>query len=426
MPSFDGLRGGFILLVVGYHVTILGFLAGMPVVIDWFFVASGFLITTLLLDEQSRTNSVSLKQFYSRRILRLFPAMYAMLAFFLVMALVARFIDPSFTKGYPLWWAEIVGAALYSYNIVAAVLPGQLPGLIGHTWSLSVEEQFYMIWPLIMTYVLRRGRRSTDRALLIGCVVFVATMVTLRFSLQHMINFTPDKVSYADDGNATWQGILYRLAAVRPDSIVLGCLAAFLARAIPRPVPQYVIRWLRVLGPLGWVFFIGTVALAGRARGFELFGGVVYQITLFMLVPITLDLYFRPHSPYTRLFSIKPLRWLGVRSYGIYLWHVPVLLPFLPLINSSYGMRRLVVGLLVGAAGVLAGAASFRFIESPFLRLKERRFRKPAQQAEYEAIELERETLSTPEPPGPAAAGPGEPDLRKPDLRKPDELERSS
>lgn len=396
MPSFDGLRGGFVVMVVAYHATLTGFLAGTPVIIDWFFAASGFLITTLLLDEQNASHSVSLKQFYSRRILRLFPAMYAMLGIFLVMALVVRYFDPSVTADYPLWWLEIVGAALYSYHVVVAFLPGQIPGLIGHTWSLSVEEQFYMIWPLIMTWVLRRGRRRTDRALIIGCVVFIATMIALRFSLQHMIHFTPEKVAYADDGHATWQGVLYRLAAVRPDSIVLGCLAAFIARAIPRPVPERILRWLAVLGPIGWVCFALTLCFAGRAPGFEMFGGVVYQITLFMLVPITLDLYFRQQSPYARLLGIKPLRWLGVRSYGIYLWHVPVLLPFLTVLSTSYGSRRLVLGVFVGALGILAGAASYRFVERPFLRLKESRFRKPEERAEYEAIEQERETLTSP------------------------------
>ena len=381
IPSFDGLRGIFVLIVVGYHAGLLDKFLGTPIVIDWFFVASGFLITTLLLDEKNATGTVSLRNFYSRRVLRLFPAMYAMLGIFLIFMIVVKVVAPEAVAEADLWWVEIVAAATYSYYVVAAFLPGRI-GLIGHTWSLTVEEQFYFIWPLLLNRTLKKATRRNDRNLIVGAVVFIAIMVFLRVRLNYMIEFNPTNVGkFADEGNVTWQGVVYRCAAVRPDMIVLGCLTAFVARAIPRPVPQHVLRLLAWLGPIGWLLFIAILVGAGRFPGFGLFGGPVYQLALFALAPITLDLFFRPRTVYGRALAWQPFRYLGARSYGIYLWHIPVALPFLGIIDESYGAKKYAVGLVVTVLGVLAGMASFRFVEKPFLRLKETKFRRPEEKA---------------------------------------------
>jgi peptidoglycan/LPS O-acetylase OafA/YrhL len=178
-------------------------------------------------------------------------------------------------------------------------------------------------------------------------------------------------------GDPTWQGIVYRIASARPDMIVYGCLLAFLNKAIPRPLTDRFRKGIAALGALGWVGYLVFIALGDRVPGFELFGGPVYQVALLLLGPMILDLYLRQESAASRFFAHPLLRWFGVRSYGIYLWHIPVLLPFLPLINDSYGVRRLVVGLFAAGLGVLVGIASYRFIERPFLRLKDTRFQRP-------------------------------------------------
>jgi peptidoglycan/LPS O-acetylase OafA/YrhL len=121
--------------------------------------------------------------------------------------------------------------------------------------------------------------------------------------------------------------------------------------------------------------------LGNRVAGFELFGGPVYQVCLLLLAPMILDLYLRQESASSRFFAHPALRWLGVRSYGIYLWHIPVLFPFLAAMDGVFGVRRLVLGLLASAAGILAGIASFRFIEQPFLRIKDQRFQRPQDRA---------------------------------------------
>jgi len=304
---------------------------------------------------------------------------------------VVKVVAPEAVAEADLWWVEIVAAATYSYYVVAAFLPGRI-GLIGHTWSLTVEEQFYFVWPLLLNRTLKKATRRNDRNLIVGSVVFIAVMVFLRVRLNYMIEFNPTNVGkFLDEGDVTWQGVVYRIAAVRPDMIVLGCLTAFVARAIPRPVPQHVLRLLAWLGPIGWVLFVGILVGGGRVPGFGLFGGPVYQLALFGLAPITLDLFFRPATAYGRALAWQPFRYLGARSYGIYLWHIPVALPFLGLIESSYGVTKYAVGLVVSVLGVLAGMASFRFVEKPFLRLKETRYRKPEEKAADLAAASERQ-----------------------------------
>jgi peptidoglycan/LPS O-acetylase OafA/YrhL len=387
IPSFDGFRGLFVLQVLLYHALVTDFLRGSPIVIDWFFVASGFLITSLILDERRATGTTNLRAFYQRRALRLFPAMYLMIAVFIVIMILAVTFSTAAREALGPWWIEALAAATYCYYIVAAFMPGELDGALGHTWSLTVEEQFYFIWPLFLAFTLRRERRSADRNLIVGAIAFIATLMGIRLMLHSSVvvpygTELSQEMGYYDENDPTWQGIVYRIASARPDMIVYGCLLAFVNRRIARPLSDRLRRWVAIGGAAGWVAYLGFIVLGDRVPGFELFGGPVYQIALLLLGPMILDLYLRKESIPSRLLAHPVLRWLGVRSYGIYLWHVPVLLPFLPMINESYGARRLVMGLMAAAAGVGVGVLSFRFIERPFLRLKDTRFQRPQDRLE--------------------------------------------
>jgi peptidoglycan/LPS O-acetylase OafA/YrhL len=378
IPAFDGFRGLFVLQVVLYHAMVTDFLEGSPIVIDWFFVASGFLITSLLLDERNSTDNTDLRRFYQRRALRLFPAMYLMIAVATVLLIIAVNFVPEAREQLGSWWIEPVAAATYSYYVVAAFMPGTLDGVLGHTWSLTVEEQFYFIWPLVFLTAMRRQRRSADLKLIMGSVLFIVVVMGTRVWFQSdIVQFTPDGAVFTDENDPTWQGIVYRLASARPDMIVYGCLLAFVNRVIPRPLTETWRRGVAIAGALGWIGFFGFIALGNRVPGFELFGGPMYQVCLLLLAPMILDLYLRQESVSSRLLSHRLWRWLGVRSYGIYLWHIPVLFPFLAAMDGVYGVRRLVLGLMAAACGVLAGMASYRFIEQPFLRIKDRRYQRP-------------------------------------------------
>lgn len=389
-PSFDGFRGVGVLIVVFYHAELLLFMGGALIVIDWFFVASGFLITMIILDEREGTGTNSLRRFYERRVLRLFPAMYAMIATFTVLMVILTAVSSEVRDKLGNWWIDALAAATYSYYLVAAVIPNKVTGAIGHTWSLSLEEQFYFIWPVVLIFVLNKARRASDRSLIIGLVAFIATMFALRFGLHHVarvgVKGEPiGTILYSDKNDPTLAGMLYRIAGVRPDMIAFGCLLAFIYKRLPDPLPDRARRVLTVLGPAGAIVMFAYMFVANRFQGFrflgrgvfDLIGGPAYNIALLLMGVFILDLYVRPEGLIARALSFKPLAWLGIRSYGIYLWHVLPILIFLPAIQKSWGASKLILGLIAGAVGIAAGVASFRFIERPFLRLKETKFRRP-------------------------------------------------
>lgn len=373
IPSFDGLRGLFIIQVVLYHAEVTLFLSGSPILIDWFFVASGFLITYLLLDEVHRTGDIALRRFYRRRALRLFPAMYAMIAVFSALMIVIRLAAPTETADASLWWVESLSAAFYVYNIVAAFFPGTI-GILGYLWSLAIEEQFYFLWPPTLRKVMRRRTRRTDQLLIGSAIAFIAVFFALRFSLQDVITTSASngEPTFADEDAITWQGVVYRIASTRPDMIVLGCLTAIVARKIPRPVPERIRKALAVAAVVGWLWFAFVIVACapGPPGALSLFGGPVYQIGLLMLAVIVLDGYLRQDSWYSRLASVGPLRWLGIRIYGIYVWHGIVLLLWAPLILSLVGLERRIVGTLASAMAIGAGLLSYRYLELRFLEMK--------------------------------------------------------
>lgn len=394
-PSFDGIRGALVLVVVFYHSEVVAWMGGALIAIDWFFIASGFLITMIILDEREGTGTNSLRRFYERRVLRLFPAMYAMITTFALMMIAAMVFSSEAREKLGNWWIDAVAAATYSYYLVAAIIPGKITGAIGHTWSLSLEEQFYFIWPVLLILVLNRAKRGSDRNLIIGLVAFIVTMFALRIGLHHIaIIRAPGEpagsILYTDKDNPTLAGILYRIAGVRPDMIAYGCLLAFVYKRLPDPLPPKWSRVLSTIGPIGMFSMIIYIGAANRLpewrvfnRGvLDLIGGPAYNIILVLIGVFVLDLYVHPGGTIAKVLSIKPLTWLGVRSYGIYLWHVLPLLIFLPIIQDSWGIRRLALGLVAGCIGISVGALSFRYIERPFLRMKETKFRRPHEETE--------------------------------------------
>jgi peptidoglycan/LPS O-acetylase OafA/YrhL len=400
LPSFDGLRGLFVIFVVGFHAKLVP-LYGSPLFVDWFFVVSGFLITTLLLDEWKKTDQVNLRNFYTRRALRLFPAMYAMVVVFVLLMVAIELFAPGLQEEIDGWWVDALSTSLYSYNFAYVALLSA--GLITHAWSLAVEEQFYLIWPPILRRTLRRGTRRSDLHLIAGAVLFIAVFFFLRIHFQHMIEWTSEGetvFALKDEDSIQWQGVLYRMGMMRPDMIVYGCLVAVVAKSVPKETPQWLLRTLSVVAPLCWVIFGLTVVFGGSGSGtvpgLALFGGAWYSISLLGLGPTTLDLYLRRESWYSKAVLVKPLRYLGLRTYGIYIWHMLAIFPFLAMIDESHGVKKLVLASMATCSGLLAGIASHRFIERPFLRLKDRRFGGTSHTM--------KEATPTPGEPSPAAA----------------------
>lgn len=330
VAALDGVRGIAILLVLANH-----FLSWSPGQrgVDLFFVLSGFLITTLLLEEHDRNGRVSLVGFYLRRGRRLFPALGVML---LVYALIqiARGIDPA---------GEIVRYGFYTGNVYTAyVSQGNHTLALAHLWSLAEEEQFYLLWPLIV--IVAASRRSRDLLLfLLGA--FTAVSIYRGWA--------------AADGTAAW--VLYYAPWMHCTGLIAGAGAAVFRRKRELPTGA---------STLGIVALVGTgvivVSLLAEPSGVSLYG---VEMPLFELSCAAVILAAVSDSTYAPL-GFAPLAWVGAISYSLYLWHLPLLVLF----HSQD--RLFVLALSMGAA-----CASYYCIEQPA-----RRRRTSAQRAEQGKI----------------------------------------
>jgi len=281
VPALDGLRGIAILAVTGLHfVGLQGGFYG----VDLFFVLSGFLITTLLLEEHDRGRAISLRSFYIRRARRLLPAVGALLIVYVSFGVLAH------RSGRALVLAAEGGT--YVANFVRAFAhPDPLPGTpLNVLWSLAQEEQFYLVWPLLLIVILR-SRVRAERVVRILCVFFLA-LVAYRVGLAaagaswHRIYFAPD--SHAD-------------------GLVAGTLLAYLRRRGVR-VPTVV----AVLAPVA--FLVATV-IGAETIAWSVFGLPVVEAAAAILVLSALESGYLASA-----LSLRPLVWVGTISYSLYVW----------------------------------------------------------------------------------------------------------
>ena len=336
-PSLDGLRAVAVLAVMSWHYVLPGVKGGF-LGVDIFFVLSGFLITRLLIEEWELTAGIHLGRFYLRRMLRLFPAL------FLLLLVTLPFV--------PRIWT--VQALLYVTNW--GILSGKLPSCaIMQLWSLSVEEQFYLVWPplLLGLLALRTPRR------IVGLVVLLLAVASATFKIVawHSI----------DDWSRFYFG-----SDARADELLIGCgLALFLSwsplaqRAWFRRAIQVAtipaILWLGYLDVASAVYWRLLYQQAGLTLA-ALATGIV--ITQCLIAPV----------PGVRSFlAWRPMVAIGRMSYGLYLWHAPVAwltdarhYDWVPVLSRPV---LFVVRVLLTFA--IAGA-SYRFLERPLLELKHR------------------------------------------------------
>ena len=334
-PSLDGIRGLAIASVVGFHA--FGHPAGGYLGVDLFFVLSGFLITTLLLEERHERGRVSLRAFYARRALRLLPGLVVMLATVVAVVVVRAVANgDQHNLGRTLIFAAAgIG---YATNIVLAASGNAAPSL-AHLWSLATEEQFYLLWPPTLLLVLGGTRRWALGFLGLALGVELVRQVTLLASGApgYRLDFAPD---------------------TRGSSIVIGCIVAVAWRG-RRRAPRF--------APLGLVLVAVPLLLdVGKhlyEGGLILFGAGAGMLILRSLEPGTLE---------CEALSFAPLVALGRVSYSLYLWHVPVLAALGVLaggLPAQGGWPRQVTGVAVSLG---AAVLSYRFVEQPFLRRKRR------------------------------------------------------
>jgi len=330
-PALDGLRGLAVALVVAAHVTI-PYMGGGVIGVDIFFVLSGFLITALLLEEESGTGRVDLLAFYRRRALRLFPALALLLPVVAIAANVSPEIDKT-TAG--LTTRAIPWVVGYAANWGRAL--GTQMGLFGHTWSLAIEEQFYLLWPFILLALLGKNRRYGRVIIVSIAVVFV---VAVYRAFEWSAGAGVDRVANGTD--------------MRADSLLVGCaIAVGLHRGLSLRPPPVVVA-------LAVGFLAYVIATQGPFSGFLYLGGLTCVALAAGVIILALL-----ESPW--LLDHRPLVLTGRISYGIYLWHFPIVF-LVPLSWPVFVRAPVVVALTV-----LIAALSWFLLEQRFLRLKPQR-----------------------------------------------------
>lgn len=331
-PALDGLRGLAVGAVLLGHAR-LPFLPGGYLGVDLFFVLSGFLITAILLQEQAQTGRIRLLRFYGRRALRLLPALCAVVGVSLLYgglgpAAVAREMA-----------LDAAGSLLYVENWLRALTAHHGP-LLGHTWSLAIEEQFYLTWPLLLG-----ARRGTTAPL-----VAIALLGALASALLRAALFAgPPTVPR-----------LYHGTDTRADALLGGC-ALGLAWATPA-VRARLQAAHRLVSAAAWAAaaVLGAVLLRVRADDGWLYRG---GLSLMALCASALLLCAVTAPP--RPLVWPPLRWLGRISYGLYLWHYPVFQVF-----WIHGWLTPAGRLAAAALSVAVAALSYYGLERPFLAFK--------------------------------------------------------
>jgi peptidoglycan/LPS O-acetylase OafA/YrhL len=342
-PELDGVRGISILLVLGLHFTprlIPGGYFGVEV----FFVLSGFLITSLLLQEWERTRSISLKDFYLRRALRLGPAL---IVYLLLLGAYAFVFLNSERAGEI--YSGILWTLSYISNWVIALKPAYQAGILTITWSLAVEEQFYLFWPLTLFFLL--NKKVSKRWIIIIILLGLAVIVLHRTWLWHT--------------GASFRR-LYYATDTRADGLMLGCLIGCLVSWWSMPRSRFFELSLKVLAVVA-ILFLGYLVLTVKASNPALFKGV-FAVASLAIAMVLLVLVLWPGSPAFLLLRFPPLVWIGRISYGLYLWHWPVRGYIFG--SSSQPTNRQIITALVLSFAITT--ISFYFVEQPFLTLKKR------------------------------------------------------
>lgn len=344
----DGLRGWAILLVLAFH---FGLVQGGSLGVDIFFVLSGFLITTLLAEEWQRRGSISLRDFYIRRALRLLPAF----ATLLLVCGIASLWFMSAHEGSALR-QEMVIAACYVSNW-GALHRTSMPTL-GHTWSLSVEEQFYLLWPLLLCVMLW-FKLSRHRILFLVCLGIFSS-ATLRIVLYSMHRTPgPDKAANIMR--------LYTGLDTRADCLLVGCVVGLLAVWGLLPRSRRFVFWTGAAAVLS-AAALGYLVLYRALDHSQFYHGLFTGVAV-MVAVIIVRLLSGPTRIGTIVLESTPLVWTGRISYGLYLFHIPIIRFLNP---PGLGWRFPTETTLVAGLTLAAAVLSFFAIERPCLRLKDR------------------------------------------------------
>jgi len=343
LPGLDGLRAIAVMSVLLYH----GDVASLPggfLGVEVFFVISGYLISALLLAERKNTGAINLGRFWLRRARRLLPALFLLLAVTAAIAVIFLPDEVASLRG------DIASAFAYitNWNFIFTAKSyfeqtGR-PSLVKHLWSLAVEEQFYLIWPVLFTLGMRKlGRRGLLYAVLAGAVASALLMAVL-----YHPDSDPSRVYYGTD--------------TRASGLLIGCALAFVWSPwrLHRHVTRGAVILLDAAGAVGLVL-LGLMLMNTGEFESALYRGGFMRLSL--ITALVIAVIVHPAAHLGAVLGIRPLRWIGLRSYGIYLWHWPVFQLTRPGLDISLsGFPLLALRLVLTFA---IAEASFRFIEVP-------------------------------------------------------------
>ncbi len=342
LPGLDGIRAIAVLSVIVFHLN-FGWASGGLLGVQVFFVLSGYLITDLLVAEYRRRRGIALAQFWIRRARRLLPALFVVL--FVTVGWATLFDRsqlgalrsdlPSGIFYFSNWW--------FIFHHISYFAKFGPPSPLGHLWSLSIEEQFYLIWPLL---VLAAMKYLHNRRIMIMLTLAVAAASAIEMGIL----FVPD-----GDPTRVYDGTDTRVFAL--------LIGAALAMALPRSqaFTPVTVNARRLLDAVGGISLLGIFLMFWLTSQYDSFlyeGGMVL---LALLTALLIAVTIHPDSHLSMILGWEPLRWVGERSYGIYLWHYPVIVLTTPL-NATASLMR--ASLQIAATLVLA-ALSWRFIEQP-------------------------------------------------------------
>lgn len=353
LPQLDGVRAVAVLLVLWAHFPYVAgsatseaiwkigqFMRTGYIGVDLFFVLSGFLITRILLDERARTGTISIKVFYTKRLLRIFPIYYLCVAIY---AIVYR-------NGI----GDLISLATYTFNYYKPFNPA--PTAHEHTWSLSVEEQFYLLWPIVVsTASISWGRRLS------GTIVPLASL-----AIAFLIAVICDP--------AVASNMIYMSSPTRMMSLSLGAFLAYLEAAGERPQTGTSILLV------GFGLTVLALDNIGRALHFIPAGGYYWCVALVGYAALSFGIISLLTSSNNRwvlgmndLLSLPSVRYIGAISYGLYLYHLLILflLDVAPYQTATTG-TTLLKEFEALTLTFLVAHLSFKYIESPLIALKNR------------------------------------------------------
>ncbi len=344
MAGLDGLRAIAVLAVIGYHLN-LSFMQGGFLGVSIFFVLSGYLITNIISSEWERSGKVDLKNFWLRRMRRLFPALFIMVV--LVVCYVTLFDSGRLTsiKGDAITSILYINNWWLIFHKVSYFAKFGPPSTFGNLWSLAVEGQFYLIWPLVLIISFKYLKK---KRYIVFLTLLLAIASALAMGMLYEPGMDPSRVYYGTDTRVFGLLLGSALALILPSDK----LSSNMSR-----------NKRLILDVIGFLSLLSIFIMFIYVNQYDTF---VYRGGMFLLsviAAVTIAVSAHSSSFLGKALGCFPLRWLGARSYGVYLWYFPVLILTTPPVNTE-GINPIRAVLQIFLI-ILISALSWRYVEDP-------------------------------------------------------------